>query len=235
MEGFTPIKVLLIGGERSDSSWTRAVKTRYYDVYVGGEKIFEVLTIPSYLKELVTGMLVSNGYVEDPSSILGVKISDDRIDVTVTPDYEFRTKMFKEKNRNPLEDVDIGSVTSSFVVPSSKIVEKVAFLSELPTVVISDENGYTTATEDVSLDTAFYKGIGLALENEFDVRYSFILSNGIITPEILIRSAYMGIPVVGTVFNVTDMSVKVADVLGITLFRVTPKGIELFTHPSRIK
>jgi len=234
VEGITPVRVYT--GQQT--AWGKAVHTKYFDLTVNGEKIAEISAVPIHLKELAVGFLTSNAYVDDPGMIEQVFIEDGEIRVEASPDFDFRYRFFKERGGIPLEHVEIPSVVSSFSVNREKIMEKLGrAMNEadlLPYGLISDVNGYYFLAEDVKQENVFYKLVGRATVDHFDLRESFLILSEFLLPEDVIRAAYLGIPVVGTLKLPSDMALRVADALGITIFSVSVDGIAVYTHPARI-
>ena len=235
MEAVTPLRAYSGNG----LTWSKAIQVKYFDIFAGEEKITEILTVPIHLKELAVGYLYANGYIEDIGSIEKIVVEEDRIYVGLTPDYEFKMSYLKSKEIKPLETIDIKPVSNGWKIHKDKIFEKLgkaySEASELPFALISDSNGYFHLSEDVSPLNTFYKVVGKAAIDHFDLRESFIILSEFLTPEIVIMGAYLGIPILGTLKLPTDLAVTVAEGLGITLFAVTFDGINVFTHPARIQ
>lgn len=226
MEAVTPVRVI----KRGIRKWSKALQVKYYDIFINGKKVEEIIAVPLNIKELAIGFVLSNGYVEDPGSIEGVNVGDGKVRIIVGPEYDYRLSFLQG---HPLENINIRSVSTSFTVSEDKILEKLVF-EEGDYAVISDDNGYLVKATDISHTNAFYKVIGRAVVDGFDARNSFLILSPKVLPEDIIRAAYMGIPIVGVMGRVTDLAVTVAENLGITLFGITVDGIEIYTHPSRI-
>ncbi len=238
MGNVTPTRVYRVENGRFKHTWGPSVPFKYYDLRVNGEKLVELSAVPLHLKELGIGFLVSNAYVEDVASIEGISVEDGTIEVRATPDFEFRARAWKERGIVPLEELDIPPVTSGFSVSSEKIYEKLSSVlneADLPFYLISDVNGYLFYAEDVRSENAFYKVVGRAVTDHFDLRESFLVTSSIVLPEDVVRAAYLGIPALGTTSVPTDLSVAVAESLGVTLFAVGIDGIRVYSHPSRIQ
>ncbi len=239
MEAVTPIRVYRVGKRSFKPEWGQAVQVRYYDIVVNGEKITEVSAVPVHLKELAMGFLHSNGYIEDPGTVEGITVEDGEIKVTASPDFEFRMRYLRERGVEPLELIDLSPVTSPFSVTTEKIYEKLASVMNnarnLPYSIISDVNGYLFFSEDVHPQNSFYKVVGRAVFDHFDLRSSFIVISHHILPEDVVRAAYLGIPILGSFSGTSDLAASVAESLGVTLFGITLDGLEVFTYPSRIK
>ena len=235
MAGITPVRVYR-PGLRSSMDWASAVSFRYYDVMVNGIKVSEVAAVPVHLKEMALGFLLSNGYIEDPEAVESISVEDSTIQVEVTPDFEFRIRSLRGKN--PLEDIELLPVTTSFSISQEKIMEKVSQAmsnSGLDFYSVSDDNGYSFTAEDVKPETALYKAVGRAHMDHFDLRKSFFVTSFVLAPEDVIRLAYLGVPIVGTTKLPTDIAITVAENLGITLFSIGVDGVAIYTHSSRIQ
>ncbi len=232
-------KTSVIAYTREGKRWIPAIRTQYYTINVNNVLSFDVLLTPSLLKEYVMGRLVSNAYVEDPDSIERINIRDDIIEVEVTPDFEFRMEYLRERGVEPLETINIPRVNGSFFVDEEKLMEKLTLAGdtffELPSYLLSDINGYIFTASDIEDENAFYKAVGRALKDRFDLKNAFLVSSSIIRPETVIRASYLGIPLLGTTKGITDLAASVGEELGITLFQLDLDGLKVFTHPSRIR
>ena len=202
-------------------------------------KLGEFLTQPLFLKELAMGFLYSNAYIDDPDSVESILVEDSSIEVSVSPDFDFRMKYLQEEGKEPLEIVEIAPVNSKFSVSLEKVYKKVGDATkeseDIPFVLIADANGYNFFVEDVRHTNAFYKAVGKAVFDKFDLRQSFIVFSDYILPEDVVRAAYLGIPVIGSLKGTTDLAVSVADSLKVTVFVLTLEGVDVYTHPSRIQ
>ncbi|MDN5358377.1 MAG: FdhD protein [Candidatus Diapherotrites archaeon] len=245
MEATRGVKAVKINGKEKGTDWITVPNVMYYDLYVNGERIAELRAMPFALRELAIGYLLANAYIEEPHMIESVSVSSDRIDVYTDSEFEFRYQYFKEKNMKPIEAVKIERITSNYQVSRDKIYEKLSLAEERAVLskeipgtnfaFVADYNGYFFLAEDVYPDSAFYKALGRAVSQNFDFRRSMVVVSDVLFPEFVVFSAYMGIPLAGSVRGVPSLSIDISETIsGQTLFYVQPRSLVVLSNPQRI-
>lgn len=245
MEATRGVKAVKISGNGKESDWITTPNVMYYDLYVNGERIAELRAMPFALRELAVGYLLANAYVEEAHLIETVSVKADRIDVYADSEFEFRYQYFKENGIKPIEAVKIERITSNYQVSRDKIYEKLALAEERAVLskeipgtsfaFIADYNGYFFIAEDVYPDSAFYKVLGRAVSQNFDFRRSMVVLSDVLFPEFVIFSAYVGIPLAGSLRGVPSLSIDISETIsGQTLFYVQPKSLIVLSNPQRI-
>ncbi len=245
VEATRGVKAVKVSGTAKESDWVTVPNVMYYDLYVNGERIAELRAMPFALQELAIGYLLANAYVEEPHLIETVSVKADRIDVYADSEFEFRYQYFKEKGIKPIESVKIERITSNYQVTRQKIYEKLALAEERAVLskeipgtnfaFIADYNGYFFLAEDVYPDSAFYKALGRAVSQNFDFRRSMVVLSDVLFPEFVVFSAYMGIPLAGSLRGVPSLSVDISETIsGQTVFYTTPKDLIVLSNPQRI-
>jgi len=245
VEATRGVKAVVLDRVDRKSDWLTLPTVMYYDLFVNGERIAELRAMPFALEELAIGYLMANAYIEDPQIIEDIVVSADRIDVHADAEFDFRYQYFKEKGIKPIDEAKIEKITSNYTVSRSKIWEKLALAEEravlsreLPGVnfaFISDYNGQFFLGEDVYQDTALYKAIGRAVKEQFDFRRSMAVVSDVLVPEYVVYTAWLGIPIAGSLRGVPSLSVDVAQHMsGQTLFFEDGRRIYVLSHPQRI-
>ncbi|NPA77215.1 MAG: hypothetical protein GXN93_05705 [Candidatus Diapherotrites archaeon] len=245
MEATRGVRGVVIDDGARSSSWITVPNVFYYDLYVNGERIAELRAMPFGLKELAIGYLVSNAYIEDAQIIDDVVVGADRIDVTADSEFDFKYQYYKEKGIRPLDTIKLERITSNYQVSYSKVLQKIGMAHERAVLnaevqgttfaFVSDYNGLFYIAEDVYPESAYYKAVGKAITQNFDFRRSFVVVKDVLTPEILVYSACVGVPIVGSLGGVPSLSVSIADnVSGQTIFTEREGTITVLTNPQRI-
>ncbi len=245
MEATRGVKGVVINDDARSSSWITVPNVFYYDLYVNGEHIAELRAMPFGLAELAIGYLVSNAYIEDAQLIENISVSSDRIDVTADSEFDFKYQYYKEKGIKPLDSIKLDRITSNYQVSYSKILQKIGMARERAVLsnevagttfaFVSDYNGLFYIAEDVYADSAYYKAVGKAITQNFDFRRSFVVVQDVLTPEILVYSACVGVPIVGSLRGIPSLSVSIAEnVSGQTTFLENGGTVTVFTNPQRI-
>ena len=245
VEATRGVRAVKITENGKESGWATVSNVVYYDLYVNGERIAELHAMPFALRELAVGYLLANSYVEEPHLIESVSVKDDRIDVLADSEFEFRYQYFKEKGIKPIDAVKIEKITSNYQMAQSKIYEKLALAEERAVLskeipgtcfaFVADYNGYFFIAEDVYPDSAFYKVIGRAVSQNFDFRRSMVVLSDVLLPEFVVLSAYLGVPLAGTLRGVPSLSIDISETIsGQTLFYILPESLVVLSNPQRI-
>jgi FdhD protein len=90
--------------------------------------------------------------------------------------------------------------------------------------------------DDIGRHNAIDKVLGHALLDGVPVDDKMVLTSGRISSEVLLKVAKKGVPVLVSRALPTNLSVSLADQLGVTLIGYVRKGaMNVFTHPQRVK
>ncbi len=245
MEATRGVRGLVINDDARSTSWVTVPNVFYYDLYVNGERVAELRAMPFALKELAVGYLVSNAYIEDAQIIERISVGHDRIDVTADSEFDFKYQYYKERGIAPLDAIKLDRITSNYTVSYSKLLQKISLARERAVLshevsgttfaFVSDYNGLFYLAEDVYPESAYYKAVGKAIYNNFDFRRSFIVVQDVLTPEVMVYSACVGVPIVGSLRGVPSLALDIAENLsGQTVFSESNGSITVLANPQRI-
>lgn len=245
MEATRGVRVVEISGARREKTWATVPSIYFYDLYVNGNHVAELKAMPTSLKELAIGFLLTNGYLNDHHIIERVDVSADRIHVVADSEFDFRYQYWKERGVSPLDDVKLARMRNGYAIPREKVFEKIkhgfrraVLYSEVggtTFALLTDDNGYSFVAEDVYPETAIYKAVGKAALVNFDMRRSFLFLSGCLLPEFVVYAAVLGIPIVGAYHGVPSLSIDIAEnVTGQTLFQWDGERLRVFASPARI-
>jgi len=226
------------------------------DVYINGEHYAAFTLLPSDIKELIIGHLLSEGIISRIEMVNDLKISKKKADV-----YVDKVKILALKKPRiilagcgdswkapaQLWMKPKGSRNSSLIKVSSETVMKASeILNSIAKVyrrtggthasALLDENGKLLAlSEDISRHNAVDKVIGKAALNNVDFRRTLLASTGRLTSEIVIKAANMEVPIIVSISAPTDKGIKIAEIAGITLIGFTRgKRFNIYANPHRI-
>ncbi|RLE77293.1 MAG: formate dehydrogenase accessory sulfurtransferase FdhD [Thermoprotei archaeon] len=225
-------------------------------IYVNESYYGAFLLTPDMLKEFVIGNLFSEGVIDSLKDIQKIEISKDIARVEST---RIVSELLKAK-RNLVEFScvagDIGElaaiigryrVSSDIMLNASTIVEVFRTLHERMPVfratgcthgaALLDERGEIDClAEDLGRHNAVDKVAGFALLRGLNLnRYALILT-GRETPQIVLKAARIGTPIVCSFSAPTLGAIKLAKALGLTLVGFVRGGrFNVYSHPERIR
>ena len=91
-------------------------------------------------------------------------------------------------------------------------------------------------SEDIGRQNAIDKIIGKAALEGLDFKRTLLASTGRLTPEMVIKAANVGIPVIVSISAPTDEGIKLAEMVGLTLIGfVRGRRFNIYTYHERIK
>jgi FdhD protein len=168
---------------------------------------------PSLLEEMARGHLISEG-ISFPSGIKGVEVKEDagKFIIAATVDELDRTRPNNISSEIKMSTADIWDAVKG-LDEHGILFKKTggAHVAE-----IHNELGSVFA-EDISRHCAIDKAIGLALKNELDLTTSALVTSCRQTASTIAKAIHGQIPIVITISSPTDLVIKSAERMGITL------------------
>jgi len=223
-----------------------------------------ILCLPTQMKELAIGYLLSEGVLKSIDEIREVRVGkagkcearlkpkvdvEKRISITQpftrlvlsacgSPDYWPLSKLIDRLN---LHKLPLG-----YTVKAETVLEGVRKLNTLAetfrktggvhVAALYSANGeLITYAEDVGRHNAVDKVIGTAALKRQDFSKCFLASSGRLTGDIVLKAARMHIPVVASLAAAVNSGVEAAERTGLTLIGfVRGTRMNVFTYPQRV-
>lgn len=212
--------------------------------------------LPSQIKELVIGYLLTNGIIDDIKDILEMDISEKNIYVKLSKENFFNLfkkstllSIFYSSESIPpyiLEVIqkirfnniifDIEAILKAVDILNSKSsIFKVSGGTHAATLI--DEKCKMVAfAEDIGRHNAIDKVVGEAAMKNLDFSKLLLASTGRLSSEIVIKAAQMKIPILVSLSAPTSMGIKIAETFGLTLVGFAREGrFNIYSSPDRIK
>lgn len=240
MDGITTRKVLKIkNGEKfleEDS-----IITEYpFTVFLNGKEFITLLCTQSLLDQLVVGFLVSEGLIDSKEDIVSLKIDKEKgigyVETKKKTDlmeklYGKRTltsgcgkgtvfysvvDSFKSRKVNPNFEMnleDITNLTRKFNRYSDMFLQT----GGVHSCALSDGKDIIIFGDDIGRHNALDKIIGKAVMDDIPLDDKIVLTTGRISSEIMIKIAKRGIPAVVSKSAPTELAIKIAKDLNITI------------------
>jgi FdhD protein len=219
-------------------------------IYLNGMEVISLYCTPALIKELVIGLLVTEGILKD-------KISSDAINIEIRRDIRAMVDASEDLIAdNSTISRHLGGFTFSTKKKFGKIKD-VASLSaqELKTIfhafqqkselfrltgcfhsaALSDGKEILAFAEDIGRHNAVDKVTGYTILHDIAFTGKFLLVSCRISSEIASKCARWKIPVIASIAAPTDLAIDIAESAGITLIGfVRGEGMNIYTNPQRI-
>lgn len=227
------------------------------DVYINGEHYAAFTVLPSEVKELIIGHLLSEGIISRIEMVNDIRISRNKVDVQID---NIKISALKKPQiilaecggswRVPawLWMGTKGSRNSSGMKVSSETIMKTSQTLNLMAKVyrrtggthssaLFDEDGKLLAlSEDVSRHNAVDKVVGKAALNNVDFGRAILASTGRLSSEVVIKAANVHVPIIISISAPTDKGIKIAEATGLTLIGFARgKRFNIYANPHRIR
>jgi FdhD protein len=225
------------------------------NLYIDGNLYAVFHHSPSQIKELVIGHLLTEGIISGIEDILKIEFSEKNIHVELSK----KPLKFPEKHRlittfcfdnNMLQPYLLKAAqklrlnrikfSAEIILKSVDILNSKASIFKASggthAAALIYENGELIAfAEDIGRHNAVDKVIGEAAMKGVDFSRMLLASTGRLTSEIVIKAIQIGIPVLISLSAPTDMGIKIAKTLGLTLIGFARgKRFNVYTSIDRI-
>jgi formate dehydrogenase family accessory protein FdhD len=227
-------------------------------IFFNNEEIVTVLCSPSQIEELSIGFLLTEGFIRNQEDLFSLKYEPNNNLIWVKGQSRSVTKQFTNKR---FISACCGKSRSSFYFANDAFLIK----PQTSTVKISLEEAYKyseylsthsqlfqatggvhsggiarrgnvlLSSYDIGRHNVFDKLFGQAYKTGLDLNDHVIFFSGRISSEILLKVAKMNIPIVIAKSAPTDLALKLADELQITVIGFARQNrLNIYTHPQRI-
>lgn len=220
-------------------------------ININDKEIIALSATPSYIKELVTGFILTEEIIKTNWCPEEIKIIEE--------DEEIKVKIYSEDFPDPSEKTLTSGCMSSFSfinkLPEKyednfKIsIEKLFFLfkifqnkSELYKrtgcvhyAALADTENIIFLAEDIGRHNAVDKVIGYALLNEIVLKNKILLISGRISSEMVLKTGRWKIPIIVSRSAPTSFAITLAEKIGLTVIGfLRGKRCNIYTHSQRV-
>ena len=210
------------------------VREQPLTISVNGVRFVTLLCSPMQLEALVVGYLWMENVIQGLDDIvaLGVTPVDGRADVTLRTAVELPTERILTSGCGGgitfrIDHRLFPPLRSTMKVPASVIWPRMKDLFATAVhyresrgihgAALADANGLIVMAEDVGRHNAVDKVKGEALRAGLSTEDLILLSTGRVSSEMLLKAARMGVPVVASRTSPTEMAVRLAEQLNVTV------------------
>lgn len=225
------------------------------NIYINGDFYASFHCLPTQLKELIVGHLLTEGIIEDVKNIVGIEVSGKNIYVKLhgnTPSAPREQRLIttfcsgSKIQQHLLEKIHKmrPSKAKFFVEVVFRAVEALDSFSSVyrasrgshGAVLVNEDGNVISFSEDVGRHNAIDKVIGDAALKGVDLTRLLLASTGRLTSEIVVKAAQVGIPVLASLAAPTSLGINIANNLGLTLIGLIGRRyFNIYTFPERIE
>ncbi len=252
------ISVLKFSGESSNSYDDVVAREIPLTIILNGKELVTLLCSPKDLNYLAIGFLSSEGFIENRDEISKILIDDirgvarvrTRDDKTIDDEVIFKRLITSGCGRGAsfYQAADVENqvkIESGLKISAPEIVALVKEFQRRSLLYRSTGGVHSAAlceagkilvfNEDIGRHNAIDKIFGECVLKEIATQDRVVVTSGRISSEILLKVARRNIPVIVSKSAPTDLGVKMAEELGITLLGfVRGKRINAYTNDWRI-
>lgn len=216
------------------------IKEYPFTIMLNGQEFITLLCSPQGLEYLTVGFLLSEGLIKKKDDILSIKIDEERgSGEVITKKKKVLAKELFEKRTmttgcgkgtifyNVIDSFNCKIIENNMKIKVEDIIalmRKFNKMSELfantggvHSACISNEKEIILFHEDAGRHNALDKIMGEALVKDIDLKDKMMITSGRISSEMLIKCAKREIPIVISRSAPTDLALKLAKQLGITI------------------
>ena len=229
------------------------------NIYVNGQYVVTLFSLPTQLKELGVGWLLSQAIVKSIDEIISVQVKGNDVKISCSGNVETRIKATKTIK---IVDSSCGStiedflflidrmikpfVNSDYKMKAEKILQLVKVLNDRSTLfrltggthsaAIFHEGKLVAFAEDVGRHNAVDKVIGAAAEKKVEFSKCVIASSGRQPANMVLKAARVGIPIVASIAGPVYSGVDIAVKTGVTLICfVRGQRMNIYSYPERVE
>ncbi len=200
-------------------------------IFFNKEEIATVSCSPSQIEELSIGFLLNKGFIRKQEDLFSLKYEPDDNLIRI----EGQTR----------EALSLKPQTSSLKISLEEAYKYAEYLSTHSALFqatggvhsggIARSGDVLYSSYDIGRHNVFDKLFGQAFRSGLDLSDHVIFFSGRISSEILLKAAKMNMPVIIARSAPTDLALKRANELGITVIGFARQNrLNIYTHPQRI-
>jgi len=223
-----------------------------------------ILCLPTNLKELAVGYLLSEGVLKSVDEIRQIRFGKGgTCEVRLKPEVDVEkrisasqpfTRLVLSACGSPdywplsklIDRLELHKIPLGLTVKAKVILESVRHLNTLAEIfrqtggvhiaaIYSSDGDVAACAEDVGRHNAADKVIGAAALKRLDFNRFFLASSGRLTGDVVLKAARVRIPVVASITAAVNSGVEAAQRTGVTLIGfVRGTRMNVYTYPERI-
>lgn len=226
-------------------------------LYLNGHKLLSSMSLPQDQDAYAIGFLMSEGVIESMRDVQSIQVAQDGLSVHIQAKINEQNieNLFHEKTLTSGCCVGVsanfeGKIVEKFIstkvqLPTQRLWDLIAHFAT-PTelfestgcvhkAVLVLPNDQEIVSQDVGRHNAIDKVVGKARLQHIDTSEAILIVSGRLSMEMVIKAAMHDIPIVISRSATTELGIKSAQLLGITLVGFARDDVcNIYTHPQRI-
>ncbi|MEM2740330.1 MAG: formate dehydrogenase accessory sulfurtransferase FdhD [Candidatus Bathyarchaeia archaeon] len=226
------------------------------NLYINNNLYTTFHCLPSQIKELIIGYLLTNGMIDDIKDILEIRSSERDVYVKLCEEKfsnylekHMTTSTFCRGEALPIRTLKMAQkiMLNKITFNVESILKAVDILDSKSSIfrasggthaatLIDEKCRMVAFAEDIGRHNAIDKVIGEAALKDTDFSRSLLASTGRLSSEIVIKAIQIGIPILISLSAPTSMGVRIAETFGLTLIGFARDGrFNIYSSPDRIE
>lgn len=244
--------------DTTEAKTDQVIREMPLTVYVNDEELVTLLCSPDNMDELAIGFLWSEGVVDLKEEITKVEVDETKGTVWVTADRDsefIKGLLFKRMITSGcgkgttfysvVDSVSAQPVVSNLKATPQQILDLMREFQEGSELYKSTHGVHSAALcspdkieifrEDIGRHNAVDKILGHCLMTGVNPAGKILITSGRISSEVLLKAAKKSLPVIVSRTSGTDLSLRLAEKLGVTVIGFVRGGkMNVYTHGERI-
>jgi len=229
------------------------------NIYVNDQYVVTLFSLPTQLKELGVGWLLTQSIVKSIDEITDVQVKENRVKVRCIEKIRARIKATKamkmidsscgstaEDFLSLVDRVTKPFVNSDYKVKAEKVLQFAKALNDNSTLFKLTGGTHSAAlfqreklvafAEDVGRHNAVDKVVGEAALNRVDFSRCVLVSSGRQPADMILKAARVGVPIVAAIAGPLHSGVEAALKTGVTLICfVRGQRMNVYSFPERVE
>jgi FdhD protein len=254
IESISVVKVSYTGRSREAASVAREFMLT---IFLDGEELVTIMCSPENMKELTAGFLFSEGIISSKEDIKKIEIDEwmgtarvETADGAPKDSRFFSKRLLASGCGGSATFYDVSDAAALKIDSDMKLlaadVQRLANVFQHRSTLYQATHGLHSAAlcegdkiiiffEDIGRHNAIDKIFGRCLLDGVSTENRFIVTSGRISSEIIQKIAKRGIPIVVSISVPTNLGIKVADKMGVTLIGLVRGGkMNVYTYETRV-
>lgn len=217
------------------------IKEQPLTIFLNGNEIVTLMTLPDMLKELAVGFLISEGVIDNFYDIENLEFNCQNNVIWIKLNKKIEMELLKKRTLtsgcgkgvtfSDFKDCSINTIESEisinnkninkFMIKMQKNAELFKKTGGTHTAALADQDKIHYIVEDIGRHNTIDKIIGKAYIEDIDLKNKVIITSGRVSSEIIIKVLKQKFPILISRSAPTSTAVKIAQKKNLTLIGFT--------------